>query len=111
MSAEVTERRLAANEDVFREVNEGIERGQWPGDPEAPVAFRCECARLGCNVLLGLPIGEYRRIRASSRRFFLVPGHELPAIETVVERHDGHLVVEKTGQAGDEAQSLDARRP
>ncbi len=109
MTAGQTDRRLAANEDVFRQVNEGIDRGQWPGDPDSPIAFRCECARLGCNILLGLPTSEYRRIRANPRRFFLAPGHELPEIERVVERHGGHLVVEKTGEAGDRAEILDAR--
>jgi hypothetical protein len=28
-------------------------------------------------------------------RFAVVPGHELPEIEMVVERHAGYLVVEK----------------
>jgi hypothetical protein len=28
-------------------------------------------------------------------RFAVVPGHELPEIETVVERHPAYLVVEK----------------
>ena len=56
------ERRAGAwpsNEDMFRDVNEGIVRGQWPGDPEAPIGFRCECARLGCNVLVALTLAEY----------------------------------------------------
>jgi hypothetical protein len=41
------QRRVAANEVRFREVNEGIERGQWPGEEDKPVGLRCECARLG----------------------------------------------------------------
>ena len=102
------EERLAANEDTFREVNEGIARGQWPGD-SAPVAFRCECARLGCTLLLKVPMTDYERIRQHPRWFMLEPGHEVPEIETVVERNDGYVVVEKRGEAGAVAEELDPR--
>lgn len=108
MSEEV-ERRLASNEDVFRDVNEGIVRGQWPGDPQAPIGFRCECARLGCNMLVALTLAQYEAVRANPRRFLIVRGHELPEVEVVVERHDGFSVVEKVGAAGEEAERQDPR--
>jgi hypothetical protein len=108
MSEEV-ERRLASNEDVFRDVNEGILRGQWPGDPQAPIGFRCECARLGCNMLVALTLAQYEAVRANPRRFLIVRDHELPEVEVVVERHDGFSVVEKVGAAGDEAERQDPR--
>lgn len=107
MSVE-SQRRLAVNEDLFREVNESIARGQWPGDGDGTVGFRCECARLGCNLLLGLSMAEYERVRADPRRFVVSPGHELDSDETVRERHDGYFVVEKTGPAGKLAAELDA---
>ncbi|HSC02218.1 MAG TPA: hypothetical protein VLC49_02835, partial [Solirubrobacteraceae bacterium] len=53
------QRRAAANEATIRDVNEGIERGQWPGEEDTPVGFRCECARLGCNQLVELTVREY----------------------------------------------------
>ena len=99
------ERRLASNEDVYREVNEGIERGQWPGEEGKPVSFRCECARLGCNMLLTLTLAEYKRVRANPRRFLLVPGHEIPEVEEVVRDAGGFVVVQKTGVAGEEAEA------
>jgi hypothetical protein len=101
------DRRLAANEDVFRDVNEGIVRGQWPGDPEAPVGFRCECARPGCNELVALTLVAYEQVRAHPRRFVIVSGHELPEVEVVVERHGPYSVVEKVGEAGEEAERRD----
>jgi hypothetical protein len=107
--SEDVERRLASNEDVFRDVNEGIVRGQWPGDPQAPIGFRCECARLGCNVLVALTLAQYEAVRANPRRFVIVSGHELPEVEVVVERHGGYSVVEKVGAAGDEAERQDPR--
>jgi hypothetical protein len=103
------QRRLASNEDIFRDVNEGIVRGQWPGDPEAPIGFRCECARLGCNVLVALTLTEYERVRANPRRFLIVDGHEIPEVEKVVERHGRYAVVEKVDEAGAEAERQDPR--
>lgn len=101
--------RIGANEGVFREINEGIERGQWPGEEDAPVGFRCECARLGCNELIELSVRQYEHVRSNPRRFIVLPGHELLDSEIVVERHDGYLVVEKFDRAGEEAIEKDPR--
>src|SRR5947209_2133468 len=53
------DRRVAENQAILREVNEGIKRGQWPGEEDAAVSFRCECSRLGCNQLIELSMREY----------------------------------------------------
>ncbi|HZE04675.1 MAG TPA: hypothetical protein VE127_05590 [Solirubrobacteraceae bacterium] len=103
------ERRVAANEDIFRRVNEGIERGRWPNEPDAKISFRCECARLGCNRLLSLTRAEYEGVRAHPRHFVLLAGHELPALERVIDRRGEILIVEKTGEGGEQAESLDRR--
>jgi len=103
------EGRIAANEAIFREVNEGIARGQWPGEERAPASFRCECARLGCNALVELTIGEYEQVRAHPRRFLVATGHQLPDVETVVDERSGYLVVEKEEVAGREAEKSDPR--
>ena len=101
--------RIAANEVAFRDVNEGIARGHYPGEDDAPRGFRCECARLGCNTMVELSSREYVRIRGNSRHFVLAPGHELREVEEVVERNAGYVVVEKTGQAGRDADRSDPR--
>lgn len=106
---EGAERRLAANEAVFRRVNEGIERGQWPGDERQPVGFRCECARLGCNALVEISVREYEHARDKPRRFVMLEGHETPAVETVVERRNGYVIVEKKGRAARQAEETDPR--
>jgi hypothetical protein len=103
------QQRIAANQDVFRGVNEGIARGQWPGDEDAPHGFRCECARLGCNALVELSLREYERIRGNPRHFVVASGHEFPDVETVVTAGEGYVVVEKTEEAGLEAEALDPR--
>jgi hypothetical protein len=101
--------RLGANESVFREINEGIERGQWPGEEESPVSFRCECARLGCSDLIELSLREYERVRSNPRRFIVRPGHERLEVEIVVERRSDYFVVEKLDQAGERAVESDPR--
>jgi hypothetical protein len=103
------QRRAAANEATIRDVNEGIERGQWPGEEDTPVGFRCECARLGCNHLIELTVREYEEIRANPRRFVVVPGHEFPDVELVVEARRGYLIVEKQDQAAEVAERHDPR--
>ncbi len=103
------QRRLGSNEAVFRDVNEGIERGQWPGDEEAPVGFRCECARLGCNELLMLTPHDYERVRSNPRRFVMIPGHEITEVETVVKTKANYVVVEKRDEAGRKAEDTDPR--
>jgi hypothetical protein len=101
--------RIGNNESIFRQINEGIERGRWPGEENAPVGFRCECARLGCNELLELSVREYEEVRSDPRRFMVVPGHENLEAEVVVERHRGYLVVKKLDQAGVKAEQNDPR--
>ncbi|HLY48046.1 MAG TPA: hypothetical protein VKR21_02520 [Solirubrobacteraceae bacterium] len=101
--------RLSANESVFREINEGIERGQWPGEEDALVSFRCECARLGCNELIELSVRTYEAVRSNPRRFILRPGHERLDVEAVIDRGPNYLVVEKVDQAGERAEETDPR--
>jgi hypothetical protein len=102
-------RELADNEAIFREVNEAIERGQWPGNEDTPRAFRCECARRHCAKLVTITPQDYERIRENARRFVLLPGHEHAELERVVERTADYVVVEKVGAAGREAEATDPR--
>jgi hypothetical protein len=101
--------RVAANEGVFREVNEAIERGLWPGEEDSLVAFRCECASLECGRMVELTPKAYERVRADPRHFFVLRGHELAEVETVVESHEQYVVVEKRAKAGKLAEASDPR--
>jgi hypothetical protein len=102
-------RRLAGNEAYFRKVNEAIERGQWPGEESAPVGFRCECARMGCNKLVLLTLGQYEQVRAHPQRFIVLAGHEVPELETVVDVAEEYVVVQKVGAAAGVARATDPR--
>jgi hypothetical protein len=102
-------RRVAANESVFREVNDAIERGLWPGEDDSPVAFRCECASLECNRLVEITPRAYERVRDDPRRFLVLRGHELPEVETVVESYEEYVVVQKRAEAAEVAEATDPR--
>jgi hypothetical protein len=104
------QRSAPAYEATIRDVNEGIERGQWPGDEDTAIGFRCECAQLGCNQLIELTVREYEEIRSHPRRFVVLPNHVLPDVETVVEAKAGYVIVEKRDQAGEVAEQTDRRR-
>jgi hypothetical protein len=103
------EDRVARNESIAREVNEAIEHGRGPADVLAPVAFRCECGRLGCNKLIEVTMGDYERVRSHPRQFLIVNGHEQPEFETVVYAGEDYSVVEKQDEAGREAEARDPR--
>jgi hypothetical protein len=101
--------RIAGNEARFRDVNEAISRGQWPGEGDSVVGFRCECATLGCNRVVELTFPEYEQVRAHPRRFVVVPGHEHGDVEKVVETRSDYLVVEKIDEAGERAEETNPR--
>lgn len=102
------QRRLAINESVFREVNERIaELGERLDTGR--LEFVCECADPACVERLSLTTGEYERVRSEPDRFLVVPGHQQPQIERVLEQHDRYLVVQKLGEAGEIAEASDPR--
>jgi hypothetical protein len=103
------EERLAANEAMFREVNERIRDvatavGALDDGPE----FLCECADAACLARIRLSPAEYEALRAHARRFVVLRGHET-SVEQVVADRGEYLIVEKTGEAGDLAERQDPR--
>ncbi|MBD0290304.1 MAG: hypothetical protein ICV74_03530 [Thermoleophilia bacterium] len=86
------ERRVGKNEALFREVNERIrEITTYGGDVE----FLCECGDPTCARPILMTIAEYEAVRANAARFFVVRGHEIADVETVVDENDRFAVVEK----------------
>ena len=107
----MTERaeRIARNEAAYRDVNEAIRAGRAGQDASRLRAFVCECGQLGCNQLVELTLDEYEAVRAEPRRFFMLGGHEIPDLETVVERHERYIVAEKIGESAGVAEETDPR--
>jgi hypothetical protein len=108
------EERLARNETLFREVNERVAEVaanfievETTSDP---VEFACECGRADCAEPIVMTVVEYEAVRALPTRFAVVPAHEQPEVETVVERHASYFVVEKQdGDAQEVARETDPR--
>src|SRR5881275_1871195 len=103
--------RAAMNQSLFREINERIESlNEAFGDVLPTAEWVCECAADSCLERMTIPLDDYQRIRAHSTWFPVLPGHEVPAVERVVERHDDYYVVEKFGRAGELAEENDPRK-
>jgi hypothetical protein len=103
------ERQLARNESAFRKVNEGIDAGRGLIGVDQVLSFVCECGRLGCTELIELSVSDYQAVRNSGRRFIVRPDHVDATSERVVETAEHHVIVEKTGEAGERAEGLDPR--
>src|SRR5919202_395168 len=108
-----TAERLAANEATFRDANERIQERARELEFEPPVPFLCECGDRGCQTIVRMTLEAYEAVRRHETWFLIAPDHEgvATAAGTVVERNDSHLVVEKTGRAGEVAAERDNRRP
>jgi hypothetical protein len=84
--------RVGKNEALFREVNERIrEITTYDSDVE----FLCECGDPGCARPIAMTIAEYEGVRTDPKRFVVVPGHEIPEVEAVVDTTDRFTIVEK----------------
>jgi len=101
--------RIARNEATFRLINEDIERGRDAEDDRTLVGFVCECGSAECSRLIELTPAEYEQVRSDPCRFAIVNGHEVPSVETVVERHDRYAIVRKLAASGAIAKETDPR--
>jgi hypothetical protein len=95
---------------LFREVNERIEELAERFDLNDELSIVCECGSTECAERISLSEVEYETLRRIPTHFAVRPGHELPDVERVVEKHDGFLVVEKFGESAKAAIRLDPRR-
>ena len=104
--------RVGANEAVFRAVNERIEdlNESFAAVTET---FRivCECGDPGCVTQIAIAHDAYEQVRADPALFIVVPGHESPEIESIVDDRVAYLVVHKhPGLAEQVAEETDPRR-
>ena len=94
-------RRLRENEDFMESLNQRMKamlkeiREERDDDPDAPFGFFCECSDLDCRERVLVEPPRYGEIHADPEQFVLLPGHEIPAIEVVVDQEGGYLIVRK----------------
>jgi hypothetical protein len=100
--------RAARNEEVFRDVNEQIEQGGELHGVASPMRFHCECDRETCFEQVELRPDEYRQVVERRYCFVIIPGHDDPRVERLVEEYETHCVVEKIGEA---RRALDEQHP
>jgi hypothetical protein len=91
--------RAARNEEVFRGVNERIEEGAEQHQVSDSLPFHCECGAGACVETIEIPPARYAAIVRERYHFIVIPGHQEPRIERVVETEPDFLVVEKIGEA------------
>ncbi len=92
--------RQAKNEALLRAVNREIENAsEQLGDRDLEVV--CECGQQTCGGLIYVTADIYDGVHRERDRFLVLPGHENPEIERVVEATDQYVVVDKFGEAED----------
>lgn len=85
------------NEQTFQSYNArraAIEESGGTPDNE-PVPFVCECDQPTCWRAIKIPLDEYERAVEAPDRFVVVPGHDDPEVEVVVETRETFLIVSK----------------
>jgi hypothetical protein len=91
---------IGRNEGLFREGNERLQRLRKAAEPRDPLTkFHCECGEESCTEWVSMRLSEYEAVRSQDDRFAVVPGHETPELECVVERNAGFFVVDKVPEA------------
>ena len=92
----LSEERLAKNEILFRSVNERLDDLSDAVPWQKSTDYLCECSDTACIESIELRKDEYEHARSRPTVFFVVPGHERPTLEKVIEEHEHYLLVEKT---------------
>ena len=104
-------RRVGLNEAVFREVNERLqELADGVYADGAPLDLVCECGDRNCTARIRVEHEDYERARAQPRQFLVHPGHEMPEVETVIQKREGYDLIQKLrGLPGRIADETDPR--
>jgi ANTAR domain len=83
--------RIVQTELFFRAVNEEIARNDGNGE----TVFLCECGNAACAEAIKLTAAALHDLHAEPGLFVVLPGHEISDVESVVDRHNGYLIIRK----------------
>ena len=105
-------RRKGLNEAVYREVNERLrEMNEAFSQLTDRMDLICDCADGDCHERLSMTPTAYEALRSDPVLFVIVPGHESPSVEHVVELRDDYVVVRKwPGEPAELARATGAER-
>jgi hypothetical protein len=101
---------IGQRQSLFRDVNERIDEVSESFDLQEAMTIFCECGSDKCGAQITLSEAEYEKLRRIPTHFAVLPGHEIPAVERVVETNERYVIVEKFGEAAITAIKLDPRR-
>jgi hypothetical protein len=100
--------RIALIEAAFRIANERM--AAWEEvRADAEELYFCECSDLECRRKGPLTRAQYESVRSRPQWFLIVPGHEVPDLEEVVQRGDAHCIIEKPELVVDIVEGTDPR--
>ncbi len=103
------EERVVRNETLYREVNERIADVSALAAVNGQLELICECGEASCQAPIALTQGEYERVRSVATHFAVVPGHDHPDVERVIEQNERFAIVAKFGEAEGVAEQSDPR--
>lgn len=93
----------------YRDVNERIAAVSRRLGATRTLEILCECGNAGCTERVLLDVTAYEDVRDEPTHFALLDGHQDQAVEDVVRRGDGYLVVANYGPAATLARRTDPR--
>lgn len=110
------EERIAKNETTFRDANEDLRR-TWDEhrlERSEEALFVCECGNPRCTRVMRLTLVEYEAVRADPNTFAVLPGHDDPRTEQLVDgdlvdRTERFSVVRKRGEYRTDTERTDPR--
>lgn len=109
MRDELSKRRLAENELVFKQANtqviEGLSKFKKAAaadghhaiaqNVDSPLHFFCECSDERCRRRIVMKPSKYIELHKNKRCFIIKTGHEVPSIERVIFEDEKFTVVQK----------------
>jgi hypothetical protein len=80
--------RVVRTQEFFKRVNDTMRNELSDGDGK----FLCECGNIACTETLSLSAEDLRLLHSIEGHFAVLPGHEIPEIETLV-KENGHYAI------------------
>jgi hypothetical protein len=106
--------RIAANEALYRSVNEQLEalnQVLTSVADDGSIVIICECGDVQCAEQIEVTVDTYELVRADPTLFIIVPGHEIDDVEDIVAHHESFdIVCKHKGEGARVARVTDPRR-
>jgi hypothetical protein len=89
--------RIVQTEEFYRQINDLIARnGRRDGQ-----VYMCECANPYCNVTMDVTDEDITTLHSVPGYYLILPGHEIPEVEQVVQQTATYTIVTNDGTAGE----------